>query len=123
DMYYPRQPVTETDALVYAAVDGLTAHSPYGVENWFYALRQLARDDRIDFRPDSSRVVVLISDTDSVDKTVPPPEGGTIAEADLIGELRAAGIAVIGVPIVGADFEHGLDFDGAAGRITAATGG
>ncbi|MFU8850484.1 VWA domain-containing protein [Micromonospora sp. SL1-18] len=122
-MYFPRQPVTDQDAAVYAAVGELTAESPYGTENWFYALRQLARNDRINFRPDSSRVVVLISDTDSVDKTVPPPEEGTIAEADLIGELQAAGIALIGVPIVGADFERGLNYDGAAERITAATGG
>ncbi|MFI7426475.1 VWA domain-containing protein [Micromonospora sp. NPDC049836] len=122
-MYFPRQPVTADDAAVRRAVDGLTAQSPYGVENWFYALRQLARNDRIGFRPDSSRVVVLISDTDSVDKTVPPPEEGSIAEADLTRELQAAGIALIGVPIVGADFERGLNYDGAAGRITAATGG
>jgi len=122
-MYFPRQPVTDVDAAVYEAVGQLTAQNPYGTENWFYALRQLARNDRINFRPDSSRVVVLISDTDSVDKTVPPPEGGAIAEADLTRELRAAGIALIGVPIVGADFERGLNYDGAAGRITAATGG
>ncbi|SCL54400.1 component of the Tol biopolymer transport system [Micromonospora eburnea] len=122
-MYFPRQPVTDKDDAVYDAVGHLTAQNPYGTENWFYALRQLARNDRINFRPDSSRVVVLISDTDSVDKTAPPPEEGTIAEADLIRELRAAGIALIGVPIVGADFERGLNYDGAAGRITAATGG
>ncbi|MFJ8579953.1 VWA domain-containing protein [Micromonospora sp. NPDC093277] len=122
-MYFPRQPVTDQDAAVYDAVGHLTAQNPYGIENWFYALRQLARNDRISFRPDSSRVVVLISDTDSVDKTPLPPEEGTIAEADLTRELRAAGIALIGVPIVGADFERGLNYDGAAGRITAATGG
>ncbi|MEU3454600.1 VWA domain-containing protein [Micromonospora sp. NPDC006766] len=131
-MYFPRQALTDQDAAVYKAVSDLTAQSPYGTENWFYALRQLARNDRMNFRPDSSKVVVLISDTDSVDKTVPvsPPrigitasEDGTIAEADLIRELQAAGIALIGVPIVGADFERGLNYDGAAGRITAATGG
>ncbi len=123
DMYHPRQPLIENENAVYDAVGKLTAQSGYGVENWFYALRQLARNDRIGFRPDSSRVVVLISDTDSVDKSVPPPEEGTIAEADLIRELQAAGIAVIGVPIVGADFERGLNYDGAAGRITQATDG
>jgi Tol biopolymer transport system component len=122
-MYFPRQAVTDQDAAVYKAVGDLTAQNPFGTENWFYALRQLARNDRINFRSDSSRVVVLISDTDSVDKTVPPPEGGAIAEADLTRELQAAGIALIGVPIVGADFERGLNYDGAAGRITAATGG
>ncbi|SDZ21356.1 component of the Tol biopolymer transport system [Micromonospora pattaloongensis] len=122
-MYFPRQAVTDDEAAVYRAVDALTAQNPYGVENWFYALRQLARNDRIGFRPDGSRVVVLISDTDSVDKSVPPPEEGVIAEADLTRELQAAGIALIGVPIVGADFERGLNYDGAAGRMTAATGG
>ena len=122
-MYFPRQALTGDDAAVQRAVAALTAQSPYGVENWFYALRQLARDDRIGFRPDSSRVVVLISDTDSVDKSLPPPEEGEIAEADLTRELQAARVALIGVPIVGADFEHGLNFDGAAGRITTATGG
>ncbi|WP_341716240.1 VWA domain-containing protein [Micromonospora sp. FIMYZ51] len=122
-MYYPRQEVTDNNDLINRAVAGLTAQSGFGTENWFYALRQLARNDRIGFRPDSSRVVVLISDTDSVDKTAPPPEEGEIGEASLISELRAAGIALIGVPIVGADFERGLNFDGAAGRIATATGG
>ncbi|BCJ56871.1 VWA domain-containing protein [Micromonospora endophytica] len=122
-MYYPRQAVTADDAAIDRAVASLTADSGFGTENWFYALRQIARNDRIGFRPDGSRVVVLISDTDSVDKTAPPPEQAEITEAGLLGELRAAGIALIGVPIAGADFERGLNFDGAAGRIATATGG
>lgn len=123
DMYLPRAPLTPTDADVLAAVRQLTAQSPYGTENWFYALRQIAANDRIGFRPDSSRVVVLISDTDSVDKTVPPPGQGEISEAALGDALVRAGIALIGVPIAGADFERGLNYDGAAGRLTRLTGG
>ncbi|WP_405095168.1 VWA domain-containing protein [Micromonospora sp. NBC_01412] len=123
DMYLPRQPLTIDDAAVDAAVQRLAAQSPYGTENWFYALRQLAGNDRIGFRPDSSRIVVLISDTDSVDKTLPPPEEGAIDEGDLTSALQAAGIALIGVPIAGADFERGLNYDGAAGRLAEATGG
>ncbi|MFF3852940.1 VWA domain-containing protein [Micromonospora sp. NPDC002575] len=122
-LYDPRLALTDVDADIARAVAGLAADSQYGEENWFYALRQLARNDRIGFRPDSSRIVVLISDTDSVDKTVPPPEGGTIDEGDLTRALQAAGVALIGVPIVGADFERGLNYDGAAGRIAGATGG
>ncbi|MBO4207266.1 VWA domain-containing protein [Micromonospora echinofusca] len=122
-LYDPRLPLTDSDARIAAAVGSLAADSQYSQENWFYALRQLARNDRIGFRPNSSRIVVLISDTDSVDKTLPPPEEGEISEDSLRDALVAAGIALIGVKITGADFERGLDFDGAAGRLAAATGG
>ncbi|WP_305073000.1 LpqB family beta-propeller domain-containing protein [Micromonospora okii] len=122
-LYDPRLPLTRSDPEIAEAVAGLRADSQFGQENWFYGLRQLARNDRIGFRADGSRIVVLISDTDSVDKAVPPPEGGTVDEAGLTAALQAAGIALIGVPIVGADFERGLNYDGAAGRLAEATGG
>ncbi|SCF03185.1 WD40-like Beta Propeller Repeat [Micromonospora viridifaciens] len=123
NVYYPRQPLTGDDEAVQHAVDALTATDSHDVENWFYALWQLAANDRIGFRPDSSRVVVLISDTWSVDQSFPPPGDGTIEKDKLIRALRAAGIAVIGVPISGAEYEEGLNKDGVAGEIAEKTGG
>ncbi|MEV4758117.1 VWA domain-containing protein [Micromonospora sp. NPDC049559] len=108
-LYHPRQALTANDAEIQRAVNGLTADSIYGTENWFYALRQLARNDRIGFRDDSSKIVVLISDTYSMDKRT--PDGVDITRESLRDELVGAGISVIGVAVTGTSGEVGLDND------------
>jgi Tol biopolymer transport system component len=123
DLYDPRLPLTDVDADILAAVASLDAGSEYDDENWFYALQQLAANARIGFREDASKVVVLISDNYSVDKTSPPPDQREISVAELTDDLVAAGISLIGVPIVGANFEDGLDDDGIASKLVTATRG
>ncbi|GIJ26826.1 translocation protein TolB [Micromonospora qiuiae] len=123
DIYLPRQALTKDDDAINQAVGQLDANSNYGTENWFYALWQLAGNVGIGFREKSSRVVVLITDTYSVDKTFPPPNRGEIKEAELITRLQQAGIAVIGVSITSSGGELGLHYDEAAKNITTATKG
>ncbi|WP_432957820.1 VWA domain-containing protein [Micromonospora haikouensis] len=123
DLYDPRLPLTDVDADILAAVASLDAGSEYDDENWFYALQQLAANARIGFRDDASKVVVLISDNYSVDKTSPPPDQREIPVAELTDDLVDAGISLIGVPIVGANFEDGLDDDGVASELIDATDG
>ena len=101
----------------------LNANSGFGTENWFYALWQLAGNVGIGFREKSSRVVVLVTDTYSVDKTFPPPNQGEIKETELITRLQQAGIAVIGVSITSSGGELGLHYDDAAKNVTTATKG
>ncbi|GAB2945817.1 VWA domain-containing protein [Micromonospora polyrhachis] len=120
-LYDPRLALTDVDADIQAAVDTLEADSGYGTENWFYALRQIARNDRIGFRTDSSRIVVLISDTYSIDQTT--PTGEQITRESLGDELVGAGISLIGVPITGAGGELGLNYDGIAESLAQQTGG
>ncbi|MFG1951411.1 VWA domain-containing protein [Micromonospora sp. NPDC048830] len=121
NMYRPRQQITADDAAMLRAVRALDAGSDFGEENWFYALRQIAAQDRVGFRPDSSRIVVLISDTNSRDKTA--PDGTVIEESTLLASLRDTGIALIAVSIESTAGENGMKFDGVAERLAKETGG
>ncbi|MEH1013097.1 VWA domain-containing protein [Micromonospora sp. CPCC 206060] len=121
DMYRLRQPVTDDDAAIARAVGALTATSQYGEENWFYALQQIAAGNGVGFRPDGSRIVVLISDTNSRDKTA--PDGTPITSSDLRDDLVDAKITLIGVPIVSVAGENGLDSDRVASWLATETGG
>ena len=121
NVYDPRLPLTDDRAAIQRAVDGLMADSDYNRENWFYALCQIAQNDRIGFREGSDRVVVLIGDQHSVVKA--EPDGTPILEETLVRELTTNEVTLIGVPIVGTVIEDGLDHDKVAGRLAAATGG
>ena len=121
NVYDPRLPLTDDDAAIQRAVDGLLADSDYDDENWFYALCQIAQNDRIGFREGSSRVVVLIGDQYSVVQA--EPDNTPILEETLVRELTTNEITFIGVPIVGTVIEDGLNSDGVAGRLAAVTGG
>ncbi|GAB3160832.1 VWA domain-containing protein [Micromonospora sonneratiae] len=126
DLYDPRLVLTPADTdqnreTINRAIQTLMADSQYGTENWFYALRQIAGNDRVGFRPDSSRIVVLISDTYSIDKTT--PQGEEISRDALGDALVGAGISLIGVPIISSSGEAGLDADDIASSLAQQTGG
>lgn len=92
-------------------------------EDWLLALQKIATG-AIEFRPDSSRVVVLVGDAASHED---PPDKGSAVRSAVIAALNAARISVVAVPAVtGGSIEypdHGLDARGQATAITKATDG
>ncbi|MCW2641498.1 MAG: TolB-related protein, partial [Dactylosporangium sp.] len=124
-MYDRRLALTSQDTAVKDAIAGIHANSDFGDENWFYALTRIAADDDIDgvhFRPDSSRIVVLVSDTWSHSRST--PDGKPISIEALTAALTTAGVYFIGVPISGT-FEDpmGNDPDHVAEHLADKTGG
>ncbi|NUT47113.1 MAG: hyalin [Saccharothrix sp.] len=117
------------DAFVFRVDQGLTADPAAvqaGIDAWEAdgggdipeaALNALFRigSGAIAFRPDGTRIVAWFGDAPSHD----PSEGHSTA--DTIAALRAAGIRVIAVNVGPAG--GGLDADGQASAIVAATGG
>ncbi|GAB3805269.1 hypothetical protein [Micromonospora zhanjiangensis] len=120
-LYDPRLSLTSIDADITGAVKTLAADSAHSQENWFYALRRLAANDRIGFSPDRRSIVVLISDTNSVDQT--NPDRSPISREEVLAGLQAAKIALVGVPIKTNAGENGLDYDGIASWLAGQTGG
>ncbi|MGW3960767.1 VWA domain-containing protein [Amycolatopsis sp. NPDC005003] len=90
-------------------------------EDWIYALDRVAIG-AVTFRPDSSRIVVLVGDAPSHDPSgVPqhPDQGVTIAQA--IEHLKAQGIRVVAVSAAGGG--GGLDSTGQATQVVTGTDG
>jgi len=105
------QVLTNDESLLKAAVNSLTASGGGDIpEDWINALYKISTG-AITFRPDSSRIIVLVSDAPSHD----PSGGHTLANA--ISALTAQSIRVIGVNV------QDLDQTGQATAVTAATGG
>ncbi|MBB5857590.1 VWA domain-containing protein [Amycolatopsis umgeniensis] len=92
-------------------------------EDWLLALQKIATG-AITFRPDSSRVLVLVGDAASHED---PPDTGSAVRAAVIAALNAAKISVVAVPAVtggsSEERDHGLDWRGQATAITNATNG
>ncbi|SDG43988.1 WD40-like Beta Propeller Repeat [Lentzea fradiae] len=82
-------------------------------EVWAHALMQTATG-AFGFRPDSSRVVVVIGDEGTAEGLMP---GGTDTVTNAIAALRAANIRFVGID------SGGLDQFGQATRFVAATNG
>ena len=99
-------------------VTGINAWSAGGgddePEAWIGALGKIP--STIDFRPDSTRVLVMFGDAPSHDPSLGFTEG-TATDG-----LVAAGVRVIAINVDGLNGAH-LDVDGQASRVTAATGG
>ncbi len=106
-----RQDLTADAALLQTAVDSLAAGGGGDFpEDWINALFKLSTGS-VSFRPDSSRVIVLVSDAPSHD----PSGGHTLADA--ITALKAQNIRVIAVNV------GNIDASGQATAVTTATGG
>jgi Tol biopolymer transport system component len=124
-MYDRRLALTFQDTAVKDAIAGIHADSDYGDENWFYALTRIAADDDSDgvhFRPDSSKIIVLISDTWSHARTT--PDGKPISIEALTAALTTAGAYFIGVPITGTSEDPmSNDPDHVAEHLADQTGG
>ncbi|MFI7115903.1 VWA domain-containing protein [Amycolatopsis sp. NPDC049868] len=92
-------------------------------EDWLLALQKIATG-AITFRPDSSRILVLVGDAASHED---PPDKGSAVRAAVIAALNAAKISVVAVPAVtggsSTDRDRGLDARGQATAITKATDG
>jgi len=113
DPFTVRQQLTADPALLQTAVNGLVAGGGGDEpEAWINALWEVGTN-AIAFRPDSSRVVVLVGDAPSHD-----PSGGHSLN-DAINALVGKEIRVIAVN-VGA---QRLDISGQATAVTQATGG
>ncbi|GGN22228.1 translocation protein TolB [Lentzea pudingi] len=83
-------------------------------EVWAHALIRTATD-AFDFRPDSSRVVVVIGDEGTAERLMPPNYDDTVDNA--ITALQAANIRFVGID------SGGLDQFGQATRFVVATDG
>jgi hypothetical protein len=105
------QNLTANQADVTGALDSLVATGGGDYpEDGINGLFQVA-SGAVGFRPNSSRIVLLIGDAPSHD----PSNGHTLADA--ISALKAAGITVLALDL------SGLDSTGQATAITGATGG
>jgi len=98
-------------------------------EDWLIALHRIAKENAVHFRPNSSKIVVVIGDASSHDDQHPadlnvppnPPNVATIA-----GELAGEKIQVIAVPVVtpsgdGLDGRHQATAVAAGGVLTPFT--
>lgn len=105
---------TQLTATTSDAVAGINTWSAVGggdiPEGWIGALSRIPTT--IDFRPDSTRVVVMFGDAPSHD-----PSFGGATQASAIAALQAANVRVIAINV------GNLDQLGQASAITAATGG
>ncbi|KAK3897816.1 hypothetical protein C8A05DRAFT_38602 [Staphylotrichum tortipilum] len=106
-----RQDLTADPGALQAAVNTLSASGGGDFpEDWINALFKVSTGS-VSFRPDSSRVVVLVGDAPSHD----PSGGHTLADA--ITALKAQNIRVLAVNVGQLDFSH------QATEVTTATGG
>jgi hypothetical protein len=116
ELFQVRQNITADAGALQAAVDGLAADGGGDVpEAWINGLFEISTG-AINYRTDSSRIVVLVGDASSHD----PSNGHSIDDA--IAELEADGARVIAVAVDsgGAD---GLNAFGQAQEVVEATGG
>ncbi|WP_290061618.1 translocation protein TolB, partial [Amycolatopsis solani] len=90
-------------------------------EDWLAALQKVATG-AITFRPDSSRIIVLVGDAASHED---PPEKGSAVKAAVIAALNAAKISVVAVPAVtgGEGADSTLDYRGQATAVANGTDG
>lgn len=118
-LFEVRQDLTGSEAALQAAVDGLSASGGGDLpEAWGYALWRVSTG-AITYRPDSSRIVVLVGDAPTHD----PSNGHTLADA--VTELQADNARVVAVDVSGLDADGGTP-DSPAGQatlVTSATGG
>jgi Tol biopolymer transport system component len=123
EVFNVRQQLTSSDAAVQAAVNALVADGGDDTpEDWINALVRVSDTDRINYRPDSNRIVVLIGDAESHD---PSPRNAfeveNFTEAEAIAALKATNIKVVAVGV--STEGSALDRLGQATRVTQATGG
>ena len=115
-LFQVRQQLTGDEVAIQAGVDSLAAGGGGDTpEGWVNALFKVSTG-AITYRPDSSRIVVLIGDASSHN-----PSGGH-SLTDAINALKAAKTRVVAVNVAsgGAD---GLDASGQATAVVNATGG
>ncbi|KAK4454900.1 hypothetical protein QBC34DRAFT_464769 [Podospora aff. communis PSN243] len=111
------QPLTSKRSAVQAAVNNLRPN--FGQdddEDWIYALYKLATDS-ITFRPDSSRIIVLVGDEPSHDPSFPPSGDPNVTLSMAISALVSSSIRLIAVNV------DRLDRKSQASAATSATGG
>jgi Tol biopolymer transport system component len=89
-------------------------------EDWVFALHRIATG-AVGFRPDSSRIVVLVGDAPSHDPSGDPDPAKGVPLDTAIRELTDAGIRVVAVRA--ANSGGGLDSAGQATKVVAATDG
>jgi ribosomal protein L35AE/L33A len=111
-------PLTPDEAAVRAGMENMSHDVIGGGAPWVDYINAHYRiaTDAIAFRPGSTRMIAWFGDAASRD----PSLGHTLADAN--AALRAAGVRVIAVPIVGTSGD-GLDRLGQATSITTATAG
>jgi hypothetical protein len=111
-------PLTDDAGAVRAGMDNMSHDVFGGGAPWTDFLNAHFRiaTDAVSFRPNSSRMILWFGDAASHD----PSLGHTLADTN--NALRAAGIRVIAVPVVGTSGD-GLDRLGQASSIVNATGG
>ncbi|MFF1614367.1 VWA domain-containing protein, partial [Amycolatopsis sp. NPDC058278] len=120
-LFQVQQGLTKNQTEITAAFEKITPAEGDDVpEDWVYALDRVATG-AIGFRPDSSKIVVLVGDAPSHDPSGDrdPTKGVTLAQA--IEHLKAQGIRVVGVSAGSAG--GGLDATGQATRVANATDG
>ncbi len=90
-------------------------------EDWLLALQKVATG-AITFRPDSSRIIVLVGDAASHED---PPEKGSAVKAAVIAALTTAKISVVAVPADtgGKGKDSTLDYRGQATAVANGTNG
>lgn len=106
------------------ALAGFTSGGGNGQEDWFNALHRVATGG-ITFRPNSSRVVMLIGDAFSATDRfqLNPPGAPASQPPSITPELLAAGIRVVALPVATNAGEGGLNLQGQATNVTDYTGG
>lgn len=116
ELFTVRQALTPTETDVQAGVDSLAAggggDTPEGWLNALYAVSTGA----VSYRPDSSRIVVLVGDASSHD----PSGGHSLADANAALTAASTKVVAVNVDSGGAD---GLDAAGQATAVVGATGG
>ncbi|MDX3189848.1 VWA domain-containing protein [Streptomyces sp. MN03-5084-2B] len=120
-LFQVQQGLTKNQADITNAFTRITPAEGDDVpEDWVYALDRVATG-AIGFRPDSSRIVVLVGDAPSHDPSGDrdPTKGVTLAQA--IEHLKAQGIRVVAVSAGGGG--GGLDSTGQATQVVTATDG
>ncbi|MEV6874265.1 VWA domain-containing protein [Amycolatopsis sp. NPDC051128] len=141
DKPIPQQPVIPRDFFVWQQPTGTVAdlNTAFGnviasgggdtPEDWLIALHRIAKENAVHFRPNSSKIVVVIGDASSHDDQHPadpnvPPQPPNVAT--IAGELAGEKIQVIAVPVVtrsgdGLDGRHQATAVAAGGVLTPFT--
>ncbi|MBY8874998.1 VWA domain-containing protein [Micromonospora sp. PLK6-60] len=115
ELFRVRQDLTGDATALQNAVNGLAAGGGGDFpEAWINALFQVS-SGAVSYRPDSSRIVVLVGDAPSHD----PSAGHTLADATAALQADAARVLAVNVGPAGG----GLNDDGQAATVAAATGG
>ncbi|WP_230468341.1 VWA domain-containing protein [Amycolatopsis mediterranei] len=123
-LFQVQRDLTKDQAAITKAFENITIGGGIDTpEDWIYALDRLATG-AVTFRPDSSRIIVLVGDAPSHDPSgdhLHHDQGVTLTQA--IEHLKAQGIRVVGVSAAGSG--GGLDSDPAhqATQVTTATDG